>query len=123
VNAPLHLFDGYPSAVLARFKEWHHANPHVYSEFKRLAFEMKATGRQRYSARTIMEVLRWHYDIKTKGDVFELNDNFTPIYVRMLMYYHPEFSDFFELRTVRSRGVFSDEQRRREYLSDPQAGG
>jgi hypothetical protein len=115
------LFDGYPPFVLERFKEWHRANPHVYREFVRLANQMKGTGRKRYSARTIMEVLRWHYDIKTTGDVFELNDNFTPIYVRMLIHNYPEFDGFFELRTIRSRGVFSDEQHRREAEIAPEA--
>lgn len=110
----LSLFNGYPAIVLQRFKVWHFANPHIFHEFKKLAFEMKATGRKRYSARTIVEVMRWHYDLKTKGDVFELNDNFTPIYVRLLIHHYPEFDGFFELREVRSRGVFSDEQRRRE---------
>jgi hypothetical protein len=39
--------------------------------------------------------------------------------VRLLIHQHPEFSDFFELRTVRSRGVFSDEERyRRAMLQD-----
>jgi hypothetical protein len=107
-------FDGYPPAVVQRFREWHYSNPHIYREFKKLAYEMKATGRERYSARTIIEVMRWHYDLRTEGDVFEINDNFTPLYVRMLIHFHPEFSGFFELRGVRSRGVFSDEQRRRE---------
>ena len=107
------LFAGYPPIVMQRFKDFHRANPHVYHQFRQLALDMRATGRARYSARTIMEVLRWHYDIKTTGDVFEINDNFTPIYVRLLIYNHPEFTDFFELREVRSRGVFSHEQQRR----------
>lgn len=112
------LFDAYPHAVLQRFKEWHGANPHIYRQFKALAFKMKTTGRERYSARTIVEVMRWHYDIKTKGDVFEINGDFVPIYVRLLIHNHPEFRDFFELRAVRSRGVSSDEERRRKDEDD-----
>jgi hypothetical protein len=108
------LFDGYPPIVLERFKEWHRQNPHIYAEFRRLAYSMLKTGRQRYSARTIVEVMRWHYDLKTTGDVFEINGDFVPIYARLLIHNHPEFSAFFELRTVRSRGAFSEEQRRRE---------
>lgn len=107
-------FDGYPDHVVRRFLEWHRNNPHVYQEFKKLTFKMAGTGRKRYSARTIVEVMRWHYDLQTTGDVFGVNDNFTPIYVRLLIHDHPEYRNFFELRIVRSRGVFSDEQRRRE---------
>lgn len=107
------LFKDYPPVVLRRFKEWHFKNPHIYQHFKRLARQMLATGRDRYSARTIVEVMRWHYDLKTRGDVFEINGDFVPIYARLLIYNHPEFSDFFELRTVRSKGIFSKEQRDR----------
>ena len=107
------LFRGYPPAVLARFKEWHLLNPHIYRQFKELAFMMRARGRQRYSARTIIEKMRWDYDIKTTGDMFEINGDFVPIYVRLLIHNHPEFNDFFELRVVRSRGAFSEEQQRR----------
>jgi hypothetical protein len=104
-------FDGYPEHVIKRFLEWHQANPHIYEEFKKLTFKMAGTGRVRYSARTIIEVMRWHYDLQTTGDVFVVNDNFTPIYVRLLIYDYPNYRSFFELRTVRSRGIFSDEQR------------
>lgn len=113
------LFNGYPPAVLARFKEWHLNNPHIYRQFKELAMMMRARGRQRYSARTIIEKMRWDYDIaKTSGDVFEINGDFVPIYVRLLIHNHPEFNDFFELRVVRSRGAFSEEQQRRMDADD-----
>jgi hypothetical protein len=108
------LFNGYPPIVMERFKEWHNSNPHIYRRFKQLAFQMLNTGRKRYSARTIIEVMRWHYDLSTTGDVFEINGDFVPIYARLLIDEHPEFFEFFELRTIRSRGVFSEEQRRRE---------
>lgn len=106
-------FEGYPDHVVKRFVEWHSDNPHVYQEFKNLTFKM-AGRRKRYSARTIFEKMRWDYDIQTVGDVFEINGDFVPIYVRLLIHDHPQYREFFELRVVRSRGVFSDEQRRRE---------
>ena len=107
-------FADYPQCVIDRFTEFHQGNPHIYTEFKALAYKMMATGRTRYSGRTIIEVMRWHYDLKTKGDVFEVNDDFVPIYVRVLIHNHPEFFGFFELRRVRSKGIKSDEQRARE---------
>jgi hypothetical protein len=112
------LFDGYPKTLLARFKKFHRNNPQVYLEFERLAYQMKATGRKRYGARTIAEVMRWHYDLNTIGDVFEINDNYIPIYARLLIYRHPEFKDFFELRVIRSRDVQSNEERRRRAALD-----
>jgi hypothetical protein len=111
------LFVDYPPKVLDRFKKWHQANPHVYREFARLATLMK-TKRTKYSARTIIEKMRWDYDIQTTGDVFEINGDFVPLFVRLLIHHRPEFASFFELREVRSRGAFSDEQRRREDEED-----
>lgn len=106
------LFEGYPQKVLERFKAWHLLNPHVYQEFVRLAVMMKAR-RSKYSARTIIEKMRWDFDIQTTGDVFEINGDFVPLYVRLLIHNRPEFAGFFELREVRSRGAFSEEQHRR----------
>lgn len=108
------LFGGYPQSVKDRFKKFHAANPQVYDLFRKLAFKMRSTGRDRYSARTIIEVIRWDFDLKTYGEVFQINGDFVPIYVRLLIYHHPEFREFFELRRVRSRGFKSEDQRIRE---------
>lgn len=113
------LFDRYPKSILERFKAFHEDNPHVYDEFKKLAFQMKSTGRKKYSAETIVNVIRWHRDILTSGDVFEVNNDFRSIYVRLLIYRHPEFLGFFELRQkAPNRGKRSEEQLRREGIRD-----
>ena len=108
------IFQEYPDAVVDRFKKFHATNPSIYLEFESLADQMKERGRKKYSARTIMEVLRWHKDLKSKGDVFEINNDFTPLYIRLLLYFRPEFMGFFELRRVRSKGIKSEEQQQRE---------
>jgi hypothetical protein len=107
-------FGDYPATVLAKFKRYHEKNPQVYEEFKRLAFQMKKTGRRKYSAEIIINVMRWHMDLKTSGDVFEINNDFKPIYARLLIYHYPEFQKFFEFRKVRSKGIGSQEQKERE---------
>jgi hypothetical protein len=107
------VFRGYPSSVRKRFESFHRDNPHVFRKFKELAFAMKDTGRTQYSARTIIEKMRWDYDIGTTGGVFKINDDFVPIYVRLLIQRYPDFVGFFELRVVRSRGAISDEERAR----------
>jgi len=108
------LFDGYPESVRKRFKDFHSNNPHVFQEFRKLAFQMKETGRKKYSARTIIEVMRWNFNLNTGGDVFKVNDDYVPIYARLMIYHHPEFAEFFELRKVRSKGHKSAEQIARE---------
>jgi hypothetical protein len=106
-------FRGYPAHFRRRFERFHRENPHVFRKFKELAFAMRATGRTRYAARTIIEKLRWEYDIKTTGEVFKINDNHIAMYARLLIHRYPQFEGFFELRVVRSRGWRSDEERER----------
>ena len=108
------LFDGYPQSIRERFTTFHQANPEVYALFKSLSLEAKQSGKERYSARTIIEVIRWKQDTFTRGEAFVINDNFTPIYARLLIHEMPQFEGFFELRRVRSKGALSQEQRMRE---------
>jgi len=107
-------FKGYPKKVLGRFREYHKSNPHVYRLFKKLAFEMSETGRKQYSAEVIVNVMRWHHDLNSKGDPFKINNDFKPMYARLLVHRHPELGEFFHFRRVRSLGIKSEEQRERE---------
>lgn len=104
----------YPAGVLRKFQEFHAANPAVYAEFARYSRQMREAGRDRYSAYGVVEVLRWHRNIATTGDVFKINNNFVPIYVRLFVLRHPEYATFFELRRVRSKGIGSDEENVRQ---------
>lgn len=63
-----------------------------------------------------MEVMRWEVDLKTTGNSFKINDDFIPIYARLLIYHYPEYVDFFELRVVRSKGRKSQEELEREAM-------
>lgn len=92
-------FGHYDPKTLADFKKFHAANPHVYDRFKELAFEMKETGRKKYSSKMIINVLRWESDLKTTDKEFKINDKFQSIYGRLLVWNHPEFDGFFEFRT------------------------
>lgn len=92
------LFSRYPSDKLEKFKEWHRDNPHVYKKFKELAHEMKKTGRSRYSAETIINVLRWHTDLSTQGGEFKISNDYRSIYARLLAYQYPEFEGFFSFK-------------------------
>lgn len=104
----------YPKVVRDRFRKFHEKNPHVFDEFEKKSFEIINTGRPRYSAMRIIQAIRWDEDKKTTGDVFKINNDFTPIYSRMFTDKWPEFDGFFERRQVISKGKFSKEQKKRE---------
>ena len=92
------LFDRFSDDVKKRFNKYHIENPHVYQEFASRAKEMAFTGRTKYSARTIFEVMRWDWDIKTTATDFKISNDFIPIYVRLLICDQPSFYDFFSLK-------------------------
>jgi hypothetical protein len=106
---------GYPRHMYNKFKKYHQDNPKVWELFKKFAYDMKNSGREKYSAEIIVNQIRWHYDISSKGDdVFKINNDFKPMYARMLAHKYPkDFGDFFQFRTVRSRGIGSEEERAR----------
>ena len=104
-------FKGYPKSVIRKFKKYHDENRHVYRKFRELAFEMHQTGRERYSAETIINVMRWHHDLSTTGKPFKISNDFKPLYARLLVNKHPEFEGFFQFKKVTSRGIGSEEER------------
>jgi hypothetical protein len=74
----------------------------VRTMFERIALDVAAKGRKRYSADAIGHHLRWmmHYD---RGDWdFKFNDHWTAPLARWFMERHPELPDFFELRVRKS---------------------
>lgn len=80
------------------FWGWLNKNEHIYLEFVSLAKQMQATGRTKWSARGITEVLRWHSGLRSNGDVFKVNNNYSAGMARLAMLEYPVLNGFFELR-------------------------
>lgn len=95
----LPLFPSGRDRTRATFEAFHAAHPEVFELFKTLAIEIRGKGFQKYSARTIVERIRWHYDTNPTHDGgFKMNDHVNPHYARLLMEIDPTFRGFFELR-------------------------
>jgi hypothetical protein len=95
------LFDILDGTLDARFRRFHADNPAVYEGLRRLALELKESGRSRGSIKLLFEVLRWEHLISTKSDdEFRLNNNLHSRYARLLAEQEPELADFFEFRRL-----------------------
>lgn len=71
----------------------------VWNEFERRAYAMAEQGRPRYSARTIMEVIRWNTDISDGTVTFKISNNWIPGLARLFMFNHGHrFPKFFDIR-------------------------
>lgn len=69
--------------------------------FIKLACGAKARG-ARVGAKEVWERLRWHYSmLRTAGEEFALNNNFTAYMARYAADKVPELKDFFEFRRVK----------------------
>lgn len=95
------LFARYNAEQLNSFRNYNKENPDVYKLFKNLAMKAKASGRERYSADVIINVLRWHCDMQTTGKEFKISNNFRSMYARLLALEHPDFEDFFEFKGMK----------------------
>lgn len=81
------------------FEEFDRRHPEVYVEFVRMARKARQRGFRKYSARTIVAVIRWHCDVNPNRDGgFKINDHYSSRYVRKLLREDPSFTGFFELR-------------------------
>lgn len=85
-----------------RFQQYHAANPHIYTAFKRFALELVGAGRTRIGARMIVERLRWESMIRSNTGEYKLNDHYTPFYVRLFVKEFPQHEGLFKTRKAKA---------------------
>ncbi len=106
------LFKNIDPNLLAKFKDYHDRNPHIYREFKRYAKEMRK-HRAKSSAWLITNRIRWDHDINSNGeDCFKISNDYIALYARLLVFHNKEFEGFFVLKKMKSQGrVLSNSER------------
>ena len=81
------------------FIDFHKQNPHVYKKLVDMSLQLKRRGHKKFGIKTLFEVLRWDYAMKTDSlDNFKLNNNYSAMFSRLIMHRVPELRDFFILR-------------------------
>lgn len=79
---------------------WHKENPHVWDLFQRFTFEAINAGYDHYSTNSVIERIRWHSEIETRGDKFKINNNHAPYYARYFHHMYPQHDGFFRTRNA-----------------------
>ena len=90
----------YPGTTEERFNAFHARNRHVYDALVAMARKWKAAGHDSCSMKLLFEVLRWKRGLRTEGDEWTLNNNYTSHYARLIMEREADMADFFETRTT-----------------------
>ena len=83
------------------FQAFHADHPEVYREFCRLVQRLIDKGFRHYSAKAVIEAVRFHTDVNAgyaeRGE-FKINNNFTALYARKWQQDHPSQASFFATR-------------------------
>ena len=61
IQSALH---GLPDETQRAFLHYHKANPQVWQAFERYALEAAKSGKKKYGAKSIMERVRWEFEIE-----------------------------------------------------------
>lgn len=96
------LFDGCNKKNFREFCEWIKANPEIYSEFVRLAFEYKRAGNKKCSGWLLANVIRWNQEIKYAGSEFKIKNINIAFLSRLAILKNPELENFFNLASWRA---------------------
>jgi hypothetical protein len=85
-----------------RFRRFIAANPHVVEAFIGFALELRAAGVRRYSAKAVVERLRWESAVRGHGEDFAWNNNYTSRLARLATDRCPALKGMFEFRRLQS---------------------
>lgn len=90
-----------PKPTLEKFLAYHRQNPAIYQAFKQKAQALLRSGKKKYGAKAIMEVVRYEHDLQHPKDEFKISNSYTAYYARALTVWNPEFKDFFDFKEIR----------------------
>lgn len=91
---------GVPERTADKFIDWHLKHPDIWKAFEKMALKLINKGRNRYGAKTIIETIRYHSDVKG-GTPFKISNNYTAYYARIFTLKYPQHENFFQLKEVR----------------------
>ncbi len=98
------VFENIDPSLLAKFREFHSANPHIYREFRENALILKNSGRLKSSAWLIINKMRWDFEISTNSNTeFKISNDFIALYSRLLIFRDPSFLGFFTLKPMKGQ--------------------
>ena len=96
----IHIGHLIPPARVDDFVKYHLANPNVWELYKKKAFEALRL-RTKFSSAAIFQLIRWDEAKKSGSDGFKINNNYVPLYARMIAERYPQFKDFFRWREIK----------------------
>ena len=83
------------------FMDFHIQNPRVFELFEQQCLSAISLGKTKISSKHLINSLRWQMFLE-KVEPFKINDAYHAHYSRLFVAKHPEYSNLFEFRKLRS---------------------
>lgn len=83
-----------------KFQNFDLENPQVYKLFKRFALDFIKRGHKRLGSKMIIERIRYETMIRTTGDKYKINNNYTCHYARKFERENPLFIGYFRTKLL-----------------------
>ncbi|RUP42325.1 MAG: hypothetical protein EKK63_01730 [Acinetobacter sp.] len=84
------------------FIEFNKNNPHIYKSFEKQALNAIARGREKISAKLIINWIRWNEFLESTDKNFKINDAYQSYYAREFVKNNPDNAGVFEFRKLRN---------------------
>ena len=84
------------------FEKFHKENPHVFEQFEKQALDAINKGREKISAKLIINWIRWNEYLRSSDQNFKINDAYQSYYARHFIKVHPEYDSCFYFRKLRN---------------------
>lgn len=89
-----------PTEFRKGFDDWLWDNVGLQRFFNDEALAIAATGRDHYSAYTIVEYMRHHTALKEANSEYKINNNWRSSMARLFTFMYPQHADLFSLREL-----------------------
>lgn len=86
--------------LIERFTVFNEENPQIYAAFSMEALKAIKMGKNKISAKLIIEHIRWNTFLTSNDDHFKINNNYVSYYARLFVKKNPMFSDVFNFRKL-----------------------
>lgn len=84
------------------FNKFNSENPHIYKAFEEQSLKAISSGRNKLSAKLIINWIRWNEILRSSDKNFRINDAYQSYYARYFMENNPKYPDVFNLRKLRN---------------------
>lgn len=84
------------------FDAFNKQNPHIYDAFEEQVLNAIRKGRNKVSAKLIINWIRWNEFLNSSDLNFKINDAYQSYYARYFVEKHPQYEYIFEFRRLRN---------------------